>query len=106
MIQGMRVFGLSLGVSDTNTLDRLSAAAERGLLAQDEAEDLREAYEVISRLRLNHQLACLDAGRPPDNFIDPSTLRKSDRVLLKQAFKALAHLQRQIVDRFHTELLT
>jgi CBS domain-containing protein len=106
MTQGMRVLALSLGVSDTNTLDRLRAAAEGGLLGPDEAEELGDAYEVISRLRLNHQLACLDAGQPPDNFIDPKTLRKSDRVLLKQAFKALAHLQRLLADRFHTELLS
>lgn len=106
MTQGMRVLALSLGAPDTNTLDRLRAAAEGGLLGPDEADELRDAYEVISRLRLNHQLACLDAGRPPDNFIDPKTLRKSDRLLLKQAFKALAHLQRLLADRFHTELLS
>jgi CBS domain-containing protein len=105
MTQGMRVLALSLGVADTNTLDRLRAAAERGLVAPEQADDLREAHEVIARLRLERQLACLDRGQPPDNFIDPERLRTSDRLLLKQAFKALGQLQRQIADRFHTELL-
>ena len=99
----MRVCALSLGVRETNTVDRLLAAGEQGLFTAAEVEELRGAYEVIARLRLNHQLACLDAGHPPDNFIDPATLRKADRVLLKQAFKALAYLQRFIGDRFHTE---
>ena len=94
MTQAMRVCALSLGVPETNTVDRLLAAGARGLFTPGEVEDLRDAYEVISRVRLDHQLACVDAGRPADNFIDPGTLRKSDQVLLKHAFKVLAWLQR------------
>ena len=105
MAQAMRVCALSLGLAETNTVDRLVASGARGLFAPGEVEELRDAYEVISRVRLNHQLASLDAGRPADNFIDPDALRKSDRVLLKQAFKALAWLQRFIEDRFQTEMV-
>jgi CBS domain-containing protein len=105
MTQGMRVLALSVGISETNTLDRLRIVASRGLLSSAETDDLGDAHELISRIRLDHQLACLDAGKEPDNFIDPNTLRKSDRVLLKEAFKTLAHLQELIADRFRTDLL-
>jgi CBS domain-containing protein len=105
MTQAMRVCALSLGLVETNTVDRLVASGTRGLFTPGEVEELRDAYEVIARLRLNHQLASLDAGSPADNFIDPDGLRKSDRVLLKQAFKALAWLQRFIENRFQTELV-
>ena len=71
MTQAMRVCALSLGVAETNTVDRLVAAGARGLFTPGEVEDLRDGYEVIARVRLNHQLACLDAGRAVDNFIDP-----------------------------------
>jgi CBS domain-containing protein len=101
----MRACALSLGLPDTNTLDRLHGAAARGLFSGQEADEIRDAYEVISRLRLSHQLACLEAGRPPDNFVNPEALGKSDRVLLKQAFKTVAWLQRGIQDRFQTELV-
>ena len=104
--QAMRVYALSLGVRETNTVDRLLAVGRRGLLAQGQVEELRDAYEVISRLRLRQQLACMDAGRPPDNFIDPQELRKADQVLLKQAFKTVAWLQREVEDRFQTETVT
>jgi len=103
--QAMRVCALSLGVRETNTVDRLLAVGGRGLLAHGQVEELRDAYEVISRLRLSQQLACLDAGRAPDNFIDPRALRKGDRVLLKQAFKTVAWLQREIEDRFKTAMV-
>lgn len=103
--QAMRVYALSLGLREANTLERLTAAGLRGLLPKDQVDDLRDAYEVISRIRLNHQLACLDAGRPPDNFVNPESLRKGDRVLLKEAFKSLAWLQREVEDRFKTSMI-
>lgn len=105
MTQALRVCALSLGLLETNTVDRLAAAGARGLFAPEEVEDLLDAYEAISRIRLEHQLACVDAGRPPDNFVAPDALRRSDRILLKQAFKTLAWLQRFVEDRFQTATL-
>ena len=60
---------------------------------------------MIARLRLAHQLACLDAGVPSDNFIKPRTLGKTDRLLLKEAFKTVAWLQSGIEERFQTALV-
>jgi CBS domain-containing protein len=92
-------------VRDTNTLDRLRAAAERGIFAAAEASELRAAYQFAARLRLRHQLACLDAGLPPDNFIRPRALGKADRLLLKEAFKTIAWLERGVAERFQTGLV-
>jgi CBS domain-containing protein len=103
--QAMRVCALSIGARETNTVDRLLAAAAHGLFEPTEAGDLRDAYEVICRLRLRHQIARLDAGRPPDNFLAPKALGATDRLLLKQAFKAVAHLQRVVEDRFQLEAI-
>lgn len=101
----MRVYALSLGVRHTNTLDRLRAAGERDILTAAEVSETRDAYQLVARLRLRHQLACLDAGLPPDNFIRPRELGKMDRLLLKEAFKTIARLERGIEDRFETGLV-
>jgi CBS domain-containing protein len=105
MTQAMRVYALSLGARETNTMDRLKAAGEQSIFTSAEVSELSDAYEVIARLRLAHQLARLDAGAPPDNFIDPSMLGKTDRLLLKEAFKTIAWLQRGLEGRFQTELV-
>jgi CBS domain-containing protein len=105
MAQAMRVYALSLGARQTNTIDRLKAAGEQGIFTAAEVGELSDAYLVIARLRLAHQLACLDAGVPPDNFIKPRTLGKTDRLLLKEAFKSVAWLQRGIEERFQTALV-
>ena len=103
--QAMRAYALSLGVRETNTLDRLAATGARGVFAAREVAEVSDAYEVVARLRLAHQLACLDGGLPPDNFIDPRTLGKADRLLLKEAFKTIAWVQRHLADRFQTALV-
>jgi CBS domain-containing protein len=102
---GMRAYALSLGVRETNTLDRLRAAGERGILAPAEVSELRDAYQLVAGLRLRHQLACLDAGLPPDNFIRPRALGRTDRLLLKEAFRTIGSLERGIADRFQTGLV-
>ena len=106
LTQAMRTYALSLGVRETNTLDRLAAAGTRGLFSASEVTEVSDAYEVMARVRLRHQLGCLDAGAPPDNYIDPRTLGKADRVLLREAFKTIAWIQRHLEDRFQTALVT
>lgn len=98
--QAMRVYALSIGARETNTLDRLAAAGARDIFAPAEVTEVADAYEVVVRLRLARHLACLDAGREPDNFIDPRLLGKTDRILLKEAFKSIAWVQRHLDDRF------
>jgi CBS domain-containing protein len=106
MTQALRVYALSIGARETNTVDRLRAAEARGTMSAIEARDLREAYEVISRLRLHHQLAQVDAGQPPDNYLDPEVIGKADRLLLKEALKTVGWLQRMLEDRFQTHLVS
>jgi len=103
--QAMRVCGLSLGLRETHTLDRLGGAEAAGLLRPEDAADLREAYATMGRLRLAHQLRCLDDGVFPDNFLDPRRLSHGDGLLLKDAFRTVAWVQRFVEDRFQTDTL-
>ena len=48
----------------------------------------------------------LAAGQAPDNWIDPDALPRTDRLLLKEAFKTIAWLQRLLEDRFQTNLVS
>jgi CBS domain-containing protein len=100
------VLALSLGLRETNTLDRLEAVGTRGALAASEVSDLREAYAVLGRLRLRHQLDCVDRGTPPDNHLDPRALGRTDRLLLREAFRAVARLQTAVETRFQTAAVT
>jgi CBS domain-containing protein len=106
LVQATRVYALSLGLSETNTVHRLARAADRGLLTEQLAQEVQDAYEVVSRIRLTHQLAQLDAGIAPDNFVDPRTLARTDRLLLRDAFRTLGALQQDLASRFQTNVIS
>ncbi|HWM08805.1 MAG TPA: putative nucleotidyltransferase substrate binding domain-containing protein [Solirubrobacteraceae bacterium] len=88
--------GLAAGVTHASTPARLRAAAEAGTLEADDARMLEEARELIAGLRLAHQVEQLKAGIEPDDFLDPDALSPLTRSTLKEAFRAVAGVQRRI----------
>ena len=57
---------------------------------------LRDAFALMSELRMEHQVEQLRAGRPPDNLIDPRDLPPLTRTSLKEAFRGVARVQRGV----------
>ncbi len=87
---------MAAGVTSATTPERLRAAGEAGTLAPDDTRTLRDAFELINNLRLEHQVAQLREGRHPDDFIDPEELSPLMRVQLRQAFRAVARIQKRV----------
>jgi CBS domain-containing protein len=88
--------GLAAGVTCASTNARLVAAEEAGTLTPFDALTLREAFELVCQLRLDHQVARLERGAVPDDFLDPDELNPLTRNYLKEAFRAVASVQRHI----------
>jgi CBS domain-containing protein len=91
-----RFHALANGITISSTLDRLVAAQELGALEAETAAALREAFEIVARIRLDHHAACIEGGRDPDNVIDPKDLPPLTRVHLREAFRAVAAAQKQL----------
>lgn len=88
-----RVFALDAGVEAVNTRDRLIAAREAGSLSGGAADDLVAAYDLIGRVRLEHQARMIRSGEAPNNFMAPANLSALERNHLKDAFNAIKSLQ-------------
>ena len=56
---------------------------------------------VLQRLRLDAQLATLDAGGVPDNLVQPASLRRLDRELLRDALRVVKAFQQHVRGVFH-----
>jgi CBS domain-containing protein len=93
---------MSAGVTTATTPERLRAAAEAGTLAPADTHTLQDAFELINNLRLEHQVAQIRAGRPPDDHIDPDELSALMRVQLRQAFRAVATIQKRVATELDT----
>jgi CBS domain-containing protein len=87
---------LAAGVSAASTPARLEAADAAGTLDGDDAAVLRDAFELVCALRMEHHVDRLRAGLPPDDLIDPKRLPPLTRTSLKEAFRAVARVQRGI----------
>jgi CBS domain-containing protein len=88
--------GLAARVSAASTRARLEAAEAAGTLGSEDAAILRDAFELISELRIEHQVEQLREGRPPDNLIEPAALTPLTKAALKEAFRAVTRVQRGI----------
>jgi CBS domain-containing protein len=87
---------LSAGVTAASTAERLRAAADEGTLEPDDAALLGEAFELVSALRMEHQVERIRSGLAPDDLIDPARLTPLTRRALKDAFRAIARVQRGV----------
>ena len=65
----------------------------------ESAVDLADAHELMSYLRLQHQVAQVRDGRRPDNHLDPESLSSLDRRHLRDAFQIVRQAQHGLSTR-------
>lgn len=87
---------MSAGVTSATTPERLRATADAGTLSAADAHTLQDAFELINNLRLEHQVGQMREGRRPDDRVDPEALSSLMRVQLRQAFRAVATIQKRV----------
>jgi CBS domain-containing protein len=91
-----RFHALTNGVTISSTLDRLVAAEEVGALDSETGVSLREAFAVVSRVRIAHHAAQIEAGSAVDNLVDPGELAPLARNELREAFKVVSDAQKRL----------
>ncbi|MGI8573653.1 MAG: putative nucleotidyltransferase substrate binding domain-containing protein [Solirubrobacteraceae bacterium] len=88
--------GAIAGVLEGSTAERLTAAAATGALSQDDACTLIDAFSLALELRVSHHIEQLSAGTPADDRIDPRPLSPLMRDELRDVFRAIAAVQRNL----------
>ncbi len=91
-----RIYALKGELTEVNTRARLQAAEAAGVLSAAGARELVDAYDLIAETRLNHQLARINAGDAPDNFMSPTTLSDFERSHLRDAFVVVKTMQSSV----------
>jgi len=67
--------------------------AKSPMLAEDKANDLIDALELIGMVRIRNQAAQIEAGKQPDNYVQPEKLTSFERRHLKDAFHIASRMQ-------------
>ncbi|MEM8960475.1 MAG: DUF294 nucleotidyltransferase-like domain-containing protein [Acidobacteriota bacterium] len=100
-----RLLALEAGERHGSTLRRLHAAERAGTLSSNGAELLTEAFRYVFDLRLRHQLDGRRAGEGTSNHVHLDALTPVERRHLKDAFVAIADLQKATAERLGVPLL-
>lgn len=88
-----RIYALQARLPEVNTRARVLAAGHAGIISASGAHDLVEAYDLISRLRLEHQARLIRSGDKPNNYLDPAELSNFQRNHLRNAFMVVRTMQ-------------
>ncbi|MGR5471480.1 putative nucleotidyltransferase substrate binding domain-containing protein, partial [Vibrio astriarenae] len=70
-----------------NSFERLDDIMDAGILPKGRAQNLKDAMEFISMVRIRHQAIDVELGIEPDNNIEPENLSDFERRNLKDAFQ-------------------
>ena len=95
-----RTFAVASGVASNRTIDRLRTASSLGALDPDLAVGLEEAFRLLWRIRLRHQVRQLRADDPADDMVDPRLLGPLTRTSLREAFKLITAGQRVLTTTY------
>ena len=91
-----RVYALANGITATNTVQRIQAAAQCGAATRTDAEAWVAAITFLQHFRLRHQHAQISRGEPADNHLQPGRLNALDRRLLKETLRTARNLQQRL----------
>jgi CBS domain-containing protein len=96
MVSFARLYALRHQINQTHTLERIETLAERNLILPSSRDEIVAAYDFLMQLRLQTQIAAIQAGRPPQNIIQSGKLGYIQQELLKQAFAQIAAVQKKV----------
>ena len=102
IVNAARLLALDAGIEATNTVDRLAAAHSLSYLDDALRRDLLESFELLTLLRLEHQLQQSRTEHPLSNYVNPGSLTHLQRSLLKEAFRTITRAQAALVDHFRS----
>jgi CBS domain-containing protein len=66
-------------------------------------DDLRDAFEFISMVRLQHQAKQIENGLKPNNHVPPEELSALERRHLKDAFEVISTMQDSMASRYQAD---
>jgi CBS domain-containing protein len=88
-----RVLAMYTGELSGSTPARLTRAHQHGLLSQDETDTLTGAFALCFQLVVDDQITAIKDGRTIETYISPARLDSLERRHLRDAFRAISHVQ-------------
>ena len=85
-----RAFALYKKLKDLNTISRLNHLERIKALSSETVENVKEAYDIVCEIILNHQIEQAEKGEELNKFINPKKLSVYTQDKLKNALKTIS----------------
>lgn len=100
IVNGIRIFAIKNHISEPSTFGRLKQLAEKEAISAEDADFFSASFEALMMFRIRENMKKAKQGKKPDNYIDPYSLRKRERMILKDALSGVSHLQKLVDKEF------
>ncbi len=104
LVHGVRVMCLQYEIKQTNTIERIKALNNKGIIDKTFATELIESFDTLSSIRLTAMLEAKELDE--SNYINPKNLQKIQRDLLKDSFKIVNKFKKFLSFHFHLEMVS
>ncbi len=106
IVHGVRALSLEKSINRTNTVHRIKALNNIGVLDKEFAGEIIECFTFLLSLRLKARLEKIDLVQELDNYINPSKLNFLEKDLLKDSFKIVDKFKKFISHHFELDRLS
>jgi len=104
LVHGVRTLCLEYEITQTNTIERIKELNNKGIIDKIFATELIESFDTLSAIRLK---AALEAkSLDESNYINPQSLEKIQRDLLKDSFKIINKFKKFMSFHFHLNMVS
>jgi CBS domain-containing protein len=93
LVEAARLLSLRAGLPETSTLARLDGLLAKGALHPEDHDNLKDAFEFISRLLLRQQVEDFAAGRDIGDFVPEQRLSKREKDQLVTCLRAIVNVR-------------
>ena len=100
IVDAARIMSLQVGVTATNTIQRLEEAGPKFGLSELQINGCIETFVFIQLLRMQHHFELAQTNRPLSNEIKPSQLNTLNKRVLREAFRVIRDLQSSLALKY------
>ncbi len=100
IIHSIRILAVGNGISEPSTLGRLKILMDEGKMSQADGASFAASFETLMLIKIRENMKKIARGKRPDNYIDPYSLRKNERVALKDALSDVCRITEMVKEIF------
>jgi len=100
LVDVVRLMALESRVPVASTLERIEALQGKHPTIDALGDELSQAFEFLTQLRIHHQVDEMERGALTDNYIDPGKLSNLEKRTLKESFKIISKVQDALAARY------